>query len=376
MADAGTIAAFGDFMTATRQLPMSSPDKIVNQMTRHNTYLTKLMMAGLGADDFFQGGTEIVEQLQLKYTSNSRNYLPTDTQAPTGTDSLTQGKWPWRFKLVDSVWYDHEIILNNESDTRTVFKRLAKAKRQKMYTDFFDAINDDLWAAPDATNMEGGNSSGTKPYSLRCYFTIGTGVPNTTAVSSNGDGATGAGTWSTVAQINPTNYPNWDNQRVTYDSTDILGTLEDALDDMYIRLNWESPDSRTGMQDTKLDKLTILTNREGYKNLVKLARLSRSATDDKGASNLGWANGIVTYHGRAVKYISALDSTDITPAGKPRYYFANFNHIKLVFHKNRYLAPKTFSGTVSQPFANVEYRDTWWNLICTNRREQGLVYAA
>ena len=377
MADIGSLESFSDFMQATRQLPMSTPDTIMNQSSRHRTYLTRLMMGGLSAEEYFQGGTEIIEQIQLKYTGNARNYSPTDTQAPSGSNSLTPIKFPWRFKLVDSVWTDQEIILNGESDTRSMFKRLATVKRQKMFTDFFDAINDDVWAAPDSTQMEGGTSTGSMPYSLRAFITTAGGAPTATAVGSGGDGAVQA--WTTVATVNPSTYTNWANAVATYDATSstTIGTsLEGALEDLTLQLNWEAPEDgsgNTGIDDPGYDKRVILTNKEGYKYALQVAKNYWKAIDKKGASLMGLARNGVTFNGIPIKYISAMDAAGVCASGKPRFYCCDFTFIKLVFHKNRYLYAKSFEGTPAQPMANVEYRDTWWNLVCTNRRAQGIV---
>lgn len=371
-ADPGTLAAFNDFMAATRQRPMSGPDKVLNMMTRHQTYLSRVMMSGLKATDYFQDGTEIVEQVQLKYTGNARDYLPTDTQAPTGDDSLVQLKVPWRFKLVHSVWYDHEIILNN-GDQSTVFKRLKNVKRQKMYTDFWDSVNDNLWAAPNSSTMEGGNSTGAAPYSLRCFITAQGGAP-LSGTAENQDGA--AADWSTVETINPTTYTNFKNQVTTYDPDSPETTLLQALDDMFELVNFEAPEEngdKTGMMDSNYNKTMILTSLEGKRLLTKLSRSLNDTPSVKGNITEN-GKGKVFFNGIEVKRISALDSLFTT--GKPKFYFVNFNHIKLIFHKTRFLYPKSFEGTITQPMANAEYRDTWWNLVCTNRREQGMVRAA
>lgn len=377
MADPGTLGSFTDFMTATRDIPIGTPDKIPNQMNRHQTYLTRLMMAGLAEKEYFSSGVKFVEQLQLKYTGNYRNYLPTDTQTPTGQNTLAQLEVPWRYSLVDNVWYDQEVELNSGGDLKTIYKKLAKVKRQTMLTDFWDGVNDALWALPDST-MEGGPNSGTKPNSLLCFITIGDGVPNTTAVASFGDGATG--TFTTIEQINTTTYPNWDNQRVAYTTATLEADLEDKFDEMHLRLQWEAPEEGgggTGVVDTSINKMRILTNREGYNNIVKIARQARVGGGSS-ASNFAERGdrGRLYYRGIEIKYISALDSTSICPSGSPKFFFVNFSHIRPVFRTGRFLKPKVFEGTVSQPMANAEYRDTWWNLICVNRREQGIVYAS
>lgn len=369
--DPGTLGAFNDFMAATRQRPLTGPDQISNQMTLQRKYMSRKMMAGLAEEQYFQDGTEIIEFIQLKYTANARNYLPTADQAPTGENSLVSLKAPWRCTLVDSVWYDMEIILNN-GDQATVFKRLMKVKRQKMFTDLWDKMESDYWTLPDVTNMEGGNTNGVDPYSLLAFVTADGLVPSAT----NGGLAAGTGAWTTIEQINPTTYANWVNQVSTYDSSDLDANLEDALNDMWLLVQFEAPDdsNKTGMVDTSLSKYMITTNREGYRALVRLCK-NNTANPTPGTS-LGWANGRVTLNGMRVDYVSALDNTAICPAGKPKFYFWNFKHIHPIFHKTRYLFAKSFEGTIKQPMANVEFRDTWRNTMCVNRREQGLVSAA
>jgi hypothetical protein len=373
VADPGTLGAFNDFMAATRQRPMSTPDKISNQMTAQRTYMSRKMQSGLSEDEYFQDGTEFIDQVQLKYVANARNYNPTATQSPTGSDSLTTIKAPWRFTLVDSVWYDHEILLNNNGDQSTIFKRLMKVKRQKMFTDLWDKVESDYFALPDSVSMEGGNQTGVDPYSLLAFVTRDGLVP----AAGNGGILSGSAAWTAIETVSPTAFPNWANQSVTYDSADLEGNIESALDDAWLLARFESPDNdsgKTGMEETTMDKYMIATNREGYRTLVKIAR--NSTSNPTKPSNLGWAMGNLTYNGTRVDYISALDSTTLVPAGKPDFFLFNFKHIHNVFHKNRYLLAKTFEGTVGQPMANVEYRDTWRNLVCKNRREQARVSAA
>lgn len=369
--DPGTIGSFNDFMYATRQRPLSGPEKIANMASRQRTYLSRVMVNGLQDEVLFQDGTEIVEFVQLAYTANARNYLPTADQTPTAENSLTQIKIPWRFTLVDSVWYDHEIILNN-GDEATVFKRLMKVKRQKMFLDLWDKMEDDYWAAPLSASMEGGNTQGVDPYSLLCFITTDGLVPSTT----NSHTST---SWSgsTLETVTVATYSNFQNQYDTYDSADLDANLEDALNRMWVKVQFESPDDsggKTGVIDANISKYVILTNLEGYTALLRLVKNNNAESSPKTA--LGWANGKITLNGIPIRYISKLDSTAICPTGKPKFFFFNFTHIRPVFHRTRYLYAKSFEGTIKQPMANAEYRDTWRNLVCVNRREQGVVCAA
>ena len=366
MAQPGTLEAFTDFMIATRGLPLAGPNEIFTQLTKHRTYVSRIILAKEKAKDYFQGGTHLEAALQLSYTPNAAEYNPGDTQSPVGDTSLTKAYIPWAFTLVYSVWYDHEIVLNRGEQVQ--FANLAMAKRRKMWVDFWDHVEDCLWAAPNS-QMEKVAGTETKriPYSIRAFITKTGGAP-----TKDDDGADVD--WTTVEQINPTTYTNWKNQVITYNATNYLASLPPALDEMWMAVQFQAPPADggpSGQEDTDLRKMRIMTNKEGMKMLLAVNRELKAGNSKVPLVDLSYTNGVLTFNGMPIDYISKLDS--VFEEGKPCFYFINFDHIKLRFHRERYLYAKTFEGTFTQPHANVEYRDTWWNLVCTNRREQGIV---
>lgn len=370
-----SLSAFVDFMLATRAAALSDPGDIANQASKYRTYLWPLMLRGLAKEATFQGGTEIVDFVQLKAVNTFRYYNPTDTFNFTATNSLTQLKLPWRFWMVDMVTFEHEIDLN-QGDRATVFKRLKRAKEKAMEQDYWEGCEAALWAAPDKATMEDTTLVGVgRPLSLRAMATWAGSAPTVA-----GDGATSA--WSTVMQVNPTDYPNWRNQVVTYDNTSQAtreSTIIPAMDKMWLRVQYQSPDNREAyFQSTTLQKMQILMNEVTYLLCVKLATEKNNILTPR--HDLGYQNGLVTYHGLPMKYVASLDNIDTgDDAGSTHLYaqrWLNFNHIRPIWHTGHYRRLIRKDGGAANPHAEVVMDDNWGNLWLGNRREQGVLRAA
>lgn len=368
---ADTIAAFDDLMKAARANPIASIDKIQNQATKYRRYLTRLMMEGLDKKKMLQGGKEIVDYIQLSMTSTFLEYEPTQDFNWTGTNSLVELKIPWKFSLAHATWFDHEILLSPD-DPVVTFKRVKNAKMQELETSLWEGKEDQLFRTPDVVQMEGHNTTGKSPYSLRCFIT-----EDGLAPSSTNGGVTGAN-WTTVMTVNTTTYPNWRNQVETYSlAGGITVTLPRALDLMWDDVQYESPtNSQEFFQDTRLNKTTILTNRDGYQIVMDITRNMNDRTFSK-ESDFGMLNGAVTYHGLPIRRIGAFENSalfsTVYPAGQPRFWFVNFNDIYPIYHKAKFMQNLDIPGANSKPQAHVVARDTWSNNWCHNRRHQGIV---
>lgn len=381
------LSAFTDLLLATKPKAISSPEDIVNQATKYRTYLFPRMLKGLSRKEIVQNGTKIIDFVQLAIQSSYRDYNPTDSFNYTADNSLVQIEVPWRFSMVDSVTYKHEVELNS-GDVQQVFKRISAAKNKVLEQSFWEGAEDSLWADPNYETMEaatiGAGVTGT-PLSLRSFITADGGAPT----SSNGGVASGSSAWTTVMQVSPTTYPNWKNQYETFDSTsaatraaDVGGVL-DAFHSMWLDVQWQSPStSEEYFKNTMLSKLVICCNKLSYRELVRLATTKNNVLTP--VNDLGYQNGRVTYNGIPIMYIGKLDSVDTGGADGAysggyksiQYRWINFNHIKPIFHSGNYRARIKKDGGASHPFAEVVIEDTWRNLWCANRREQGIVRAA
>lgn len=355
-------------MSATREQPLSSPDKVLNLSGAYRNYLSPLLLKGLTPKEYFQGGTKIVERVQTSYTPSGGFYLPTDPHVPVIQDTMTSLEIPWRFMEVNQAWNDHIIELNS-GDRSTVYKNLKNSMRQTMFTQFWDILEAAMFARPNAAQMEGGTTTGSAPYSLRCFFTNAGGVPVTGTGVAQDDSVD---TWTTLQTVPVSTTSAFQNQVSTYTVGDD-DSLIDALDTVFQTTHFESPAPETGIPSTRDGKCRILTTREGYRWAKRIAGANNSQASPAG--DIGWLMGTLSYRKIPIIAVDALESVYST-ATKPGFWFANFDHFRLVIHKNRWMKAVPKDGDINQPFIHAEFRDTWCNIVCTARNRQGVVRAA
>jgi hypothetical protein len=364
-----TIAAFGDLMTTTRGVAIESLNKINSEATTYRRYLTRLMMQDVKKEKMLQGGPEIKDYIQLAFTNSYQEYSPTQSFNWNDTQSLVEIKLPWKYAMVHTSWYDHEVILSSGS-LETTFKRVKDAKMAEMELSFWEGREKSLWATPDVLTMEGGTAAGGAWHSLRCYITEDGGAPS----STNG-GVVGSN-WTTVLGQNPTTYTNWKNQFELYNPS-TAGSLARAMDLMWDDVQYESPStSQQYIQDSTLQKTAILTNRDGYATLMEFTRNSNDRLYTK-ENDFGMLNGELTYHGIPIRRIGAFEDsslfTTVYPVGSPRFWFVNFNKIFPIYHQDRFLHPLDVNSATTKPQAHIVAKDTWGDLWCQSRRSHGIV---
>jgi hypothetical protein len=392
MAAGSSLENFVDFWLATAGARVSDPNALVSMASQYRTHLFPLMLKGLSKDLMVQSGKKIEDYVQLTYTNRFRHFDITDTFEYSATDSLTQIEVPWRFSMVDNVIYEAEIDLQS-GDRETVYKKVKRAKDSEMELSFFEGMERALWAEPNFETMEASTKSGTgQPLSIPCFVTRDGLAPTSTNGILVNDVETGStATWTSLMGISPTTYTNFRNQFKTFTNTNHAarsaegtGVLS-AFDVMYRKVQFRSPSNgEEYVKNTSLQKMKILSNGPSYDELMSLAREKNNVLTPRG--DFGWPQGMVTYRGIAFEYIAILDDLIYdTTAGTAEdgasklgytWLFLNFNHIRPIFNSKHFRRLRNKDGGAANPNAQVMLEDTWHNLWCSNRREQGVVFAA
>lgn len=379
---------FVDFALATRQAALSDPDKLVSQALNYRTHFIPLILKG--QKEILQGGTEVCEFLQLKYADKFQWRNFNDTFSFAETDSLVKATAPWRWFTVDTVVHQNELDFN-QGGRDLVFKRIKKAKMAEMEASYWEGMENALWAPPDNATMESSTLTGTgKMYSIRSFITKDGGAP--TAANT---GATG--TWTTIHGITVASYPHFKNQFEDFDNTSAATRSSEtdgilpAMDRMWMKCQYKSPDSfQQYAENTTLSKMRIVGNMPSIAEMTKIARGKNNVLTP--VTDVGYTNGKVTFHGLPLDYVDRLNSID-TDAATPvagddaqaddgasklgyRFRFLNLNHFRLIMHSKHNRAMTVKDGGVTNPFAKVMLEDTALNLMCLNRREQGIVFAS
>jgi hypothetical protein len=348
--DGLALSQFNDFVIATKPKKITPSTQVLNDATSRNFMLSD-MLKGRGDDEVVQNGQYIKDSIQLTEHQGSGFYLPNETLQPRGADVLKDIKAPWRFHYSNVAYTQEQISLNGSVANETWVKLLLNWRRAMQHS-AWESLERALWADPVNADMEA--DTGKKPYSILTFITE--------------DGLAPAG-FTTLMNLNPTTETNWRNQVEAYDSTNQAGTLLDAFDTIWLKLNWSGPVGEEWFTSTNWRKMKILTDINGAKLYTRILRASNDRLAP--ANDAGSAYRGPTFNGIPVKEIDALTRKGWT---YPRFIFHNSEYMFPVFHTDRYMYEEDpIRGGANQPFSWALFTNTYMNLFCRSRKRQGIV---
>ena len=350
-----SLSAFNNFVKSTGEKIKTSPDEIMNDAVK-NTYILTRMLKGMGASDVVQAGSKITDRIMLRDSGTAVFYNPNDDMDIQNPDTLRSVEVNWRFMANHFSYTEQEVNLNQSGDAQTYYKNLLKVKRQQAVTNSYNFMEDNLWSTPSNADMEAAN--GTKPYSIRSFFTV--------------DGLAPSG-FTTVETLSPTTESRWRNQFEDYDAADLTNPdtgLVNAFDNLFMKCRFISPRPGEYFQDDKFQKMMIATNRDGR---ALYLRLTRDSNDRLVGNDLGAQQSQLDYAGLPIEYIASLDDAGWA-AGSPRFMFINLAWIHPIWHSTEYMKEKEPIRHPRQPFTWVVWNTTYYNLFCSSRRRQGVIF--
>lgn len=350
------LPSFADFVTATNEKVVTSPKDIISDAVLR-TYTIKDMLRGKSDALIVQSGSQITDRTQLVAGTQFNFYDPNEVQTPAIEDVMTKLTAQWRFCKDAWAWTDQEIMLN-EGDKYIQYKSLRDSKRMACTISLYNGMEAALWATPDVNTMETSGTGG-RPYSIPAFITE--------------TGAAPAG-FTVIQGVNPTTFPKWKNQVSNYAFAAIDTTLPTALEAIWRKCKFESPDTKDSyFKETKFNKFKVYTNLDGWQNYVRLTRNANDRAVGGGTFDLGAFVDSPVFGGIPVNWIEQLDSAGYS-TGQPRFFFCNFEYLQPVFHSERFLhETDPINGGQSQPYSWVVYKDCWYNLFCRSRYRQGIV---
>ena len=381
------LSTFNDFMNNTGPAFLTSASDIVNEAVKNN-YMLRRFMRGKGPTETIQGGSTIKDTILFDEQNTFQFYQPNETFSWQNPQILEQWEINWRFAVDHMSWTDHEIELNvgglGRNARHQTYKEIKRSKEQRLWTSWFNGMEDHLFAAPLNAEMEA--QAGTQPYSLPCFISEETPTASKTGIHD------AAGTeWATLQGLQDT---KWDNQRGTYATASITSfadqaeTLFGAFDAMYQEVQFIPPPSHQEyFENPSLNAMMIATSKKGYQlfqgclrasqdTFVTASRQDPSYMKPQYAGiDVEWNAGLgdlAVYSDGAGAYNKPENNTGADDIG-PRYYFINANYLKFVFHTTRYMYTHPTMKHPNQPFTTVMPVDCWYNMICRSRHRQGIV---
>ncbi len=388
-----------DFIRATGQGQIDSPESFRNLLTRHS-YMLRYMVGGGPGQKMAQGGRDIRGDVMIREVSTFRNYKPGVKQTWVNPQVTEDYSCPWRFSVDQVAWNDQEFML--QADTGPQFQMgvrvqefidMARKVNMRGVTSLIHGLEDQLFTLPVYSQQE--LSSGNEVQSLALFSNE---LPSGLYYSYQSGAPGGA---DTVQGINKVTYPAWDNQRVGYDEVGGFSTanhLFHAMDEIIIDLQYDRmPSIGAEYSDAPTMPKVCVTQKQGVLNFKRSLRVNQDwfRMGPSDPSYDAMFDGIVMFR------IEALDTAPIYPTGEnvapgsetgntystwddttnntpnndgPRYHFFDFECLHKIVHNVRFMRWLEKKSPSNQITDHVIPIDSWHNNLCRDIRRQGIVY--
>jgi hypothetical protein len=354
-----SLSEFTDFVNATGGMYMQGPDMIVNDTSLRNYAAHDILIRSKREK---QGGANINANIILDSSNRATHYKPGDVAVIENTNYLTKMTLEWRFTRIDVSYNEKEIMLNAGAGRDARFQQytdVMKSKQAGAATDIIGKIERSLVLAA-TTDME--TTTGTTPYSIFATVTS--------------DGLAPSG-YTNVQNINPTTKTNWRNQNTTYTAGSFLDPdigLIGGFDTMSELVKFKAPSwSKKHFQDTELQQMVVLTNKEGRNDFRKAIRANNDITR-VGQQDPAYPDPV--FNGISVRACEGFDDRTAFASGSPSYLFINGKYLSIVCRTNKWMDMTKDFTPHNQPDTVVFYYDCWWNLVNESRRRHGYLLAA
>jgi len=378
---------FNDFVEATGPTYVTGPEDLIND-AQLNTYSFGSLMGGdTGKKKLVQGGSDIRESIVFEDNGTFKYTLPGETQDWVNPQKLEKVVVNWRFSLAHMAWTRQEVLLNDKIKFGTskakfqTFVDIRDEKEMLMWTSKWNGMERQAWAEPDAAEMEA--AGGKQPYSIPAFVNE--------SASGLFDPLTGSA-FTTIEGIDPTDTALGRNRFVpatrTYNSAAVnnTGNIISTFDMMWKDVRFEMPPTMTEyFENPRFNRQCIFTSRVGQSAYQQLLRQSQDQFVTSGRQDPSYADPM--YYGIPIKWVSELDTATLYPSTTtldtvaegvansigPRFYWINSQYLFPVFHDEMYFEKDEVSRHHNDPDTFVCPVASWYNLICTSRRRQGLV---
>lgn len=394
---------FSMFMLTTGPAFLKTDEDIRNAVVR-NSYFLPRFLEGKEMNLLLQGGTKIQDVIYLQEDSDAEFYSATSQDFDYRNQQVgTAWEANWRFLKNATMWTDHEVGLNEGGGLSDRigrfhrFKRIQKLKFMNLWTTQIHKIEDGILATANRDTMEDGTGI-PQPFSLGCFLTTNssagnTGLPNTGSSS---------GAWTTVQGVTTPHVGNttgkWRNQLATYSVTSgaVSGfQFWGGMRELHSKCRFERLPRFGAYSDPTRSPTFYAVSLWG----LMLAETSmRSDQDAYLAGRQDAAYPSPMFSGVPFVFIAGLGTARIindpagvtnladeqgngTPANPtagtyfvgPRVWAIQGSALNLVMHRDRVMHRLPPFSPDRQPFTKVLVTDTWYNMTCQNRRENGVL---
>lgn len=405
------LSQFLDFWATTGPAIFSSIDEVVNEAQRPN-YLTKWLLTGDSANRL-QGGAQIKDFVMFDAGNTAYTYLPGGTRTYSNPQVLDSHQGDWRFIE------DHMMIVETDPDLQSTssmnskskfqtYKNIIAVKKKRLATSLSNKMEDLLHAFPNATRMEGNNSSALDPYSIYTFVNeyggTSTNFFDSTGLNPGGLGQPNA--FTNIEGLNPSTQAGWRCWQANYNNSPLPSTSTgtQSANDVYDAMTkvvmateaeempWKGGESTTNDVSMANDYVFMASMR-GKTMMEKLARSSQNVfrlnpndphynTPTFGGIPIKYIAGKNTAahyptSGTTAPTVAAGGATEFgstAAVAGPRFELVSKQWFKPIFHDQHFFVMRPDVVPSAQPDVTVKIVNCWINYWCRSRRKMGIVY--
>lgn len=386
------VQQFNDFMEGTGPAYVSSATDVVNDAQKRTYSFGWLLSGDIANKKVIQGGSEIREKVFFEHGDTFAFHDPGETRTWQNPQKLVRLRVYWRFGEAHMSWNKQEVMLNDQAKFGGASGRfqqyvdLRNQKERMMWTDKWAGMEEALWAEP-STLME--NETGKIPFSIPAFIN-----EDTSGLFDPQDGGT---VFTTIESIDPTDAAlgrtGFVPQQRTYDTAivdqdDMFNTdsILGQSDLMFMDLRFEQPPTfKEYFENPQFNKFRIAASSAGRAAMQQGLRGANDQVVMGGKQDPAYPNP--TFNGIPIMRVEELDTATLyttgsdtasegnasTTARGPRFYWINTEYLYPVFHDEMYFSKQKPMMHPNDPDTFVCPVNTWYNVICTSRRRQGIL---
>lgn len=294
----------------------------------------------------FEDGIGIQRTVMIDHSGSAQQVGLFDTDVVNVADQLQTLDIPWRHTKAHFA-IEHREVLMNRGESRIV--SLVKTRRADAMISLVEHMETMFWNKPSDSNNK------LDVYGVPYWL-----VKNATQGFNGGDPtgfASGAGNISTA------NVPRWANWTDTYGAVskaDLIRKLRKA----HRRIKFKSPVNVPDFREGKGEQYRLYM---GEETLASLEDIGESNNENLGR-DLAPMDDAMAFKRNPLIWVPYLDADTTYPI-----FMLNFAWFHPVFLSGDYLR----ETTIMAPFSHnvtVTFFDCTWNVLCSNRREQAVLY--
>lgn len=343
-------------------LILATRDKQDNQLSNlvHSLQKYKVLNHLLGGDESrvkaYTGGKYVTFNARINTPGNAKHTGLFNQDSIAITDTMITGSVPWRHTEGGYAFDVGEDAINEGAEA---IVDLVKSRRDEMWDDMAKLLESTVASKP-ATSADN-----VTPYGLGMYI-----VKN---ASEGWNGGNPSGFTSGTAGIDADTYDGWNNYTGTYSAVtkaDFIAKVKRAIR----KCNFVPPVRSQIPEYNNNWGWSLYTCNDVYESCLQLLETSNDKITDLAGYNECIISGI------PLEWWPQLDSDSDDPV-----YGVNWNHMEFAVlgdkdaKSGKRVATFKESAPRKSPLMHnvVEvFADLRWQLVCRNRREQFVLYAA